>query len=80
LPALHDAGVDFVLIGGVAARLHGSPTLTRDLDICHSRAQTNLERLSHVLEQLGARLRGVDEDIPFLPDARTLLAGEVSRS
>jgi predicted nucleotidyltransferase len=75
LRALHDAGVEYVLIGGVAARLHGSPSLTRDLDICHSRERSNLERLAAVLTGLHARLRGVDDDVPFLLDARTLLAG-----
>lgn len=64
-----------MLIGGVAARLHGSPSLTRDVDICYSRALANLDRLAGVLATLHARLRGVDDDIPFLPDARTLLAG-----
>ena len=75
LRALEAAGVDFVLIGGVAARLHGSPTLTRDVDICHSRERSNLDRLATVLEQLHAELRGVDDDVPFLLDARTLRAG-----
>ena len=75
LRALTDAGVEFVLIGGVAARIHGSPTLTRDVDICHARDEANLERLSGVLQRLHARLRGVDEDVPFLLDARTLEAG-----
>lgn len=75
LQALTSAEVDFVLIGGVAARLHGSPTLTRDVDICHERDPENLERLSSVLRSLHARLRGVDDDLPFLLDARTLQAG-----
>jgi predicted nucleotidyltransferase len=75
LTALSDAGVEFVLIGGVAARLHGSPSLTRDVDICHRRSAENLERLAQVLRELGARLRGVDDDVPFLLDARTLAAG-----
>jgi predicted nucleotidyltransferase len=75
LRALTSAGVDFVVIGGVAARLHGSPSLTRDVDICHARDPANLERLSKVLVDLHAHLRGVDEDVPFLPDARTLRAG-----
>ena len=75
LRALRSAGVDFVLIGGVAARLHGSPSLTRDVDICYSRDHDNLERLAVVLSRVHARLRGVDEDVPFLLDARTLLAG-----
>ncbi len=64
-----------MLIGGVAARLHGSPSLTRDVDVCYSRALANLERLAGVLATLHARLRGADDNIPFLPDARTLLAG-----
>lgn len=75
LHALTDAGVEFVLIGGVAARLHGSPSLTRDLDICHARDDANLERLARVLRDLHARLRGVDDDVRFLLDARTLKAG-----
>jgi predicted nucleotidyltransferase len=75
LRALSDAGVDFVLIGGVAARLHGSPSLTRDIDVCHARDQANLERLSTALGALHARLRGVDDDVPFLLDARTLATG-----
>ena len=75
LRALRDASVEFVLIGGVAARLHGSPSLTRDVDICYSRDKDNLERLAAVLRALNARLRGVDDDVPFLLDARTLHAG-----
>jgi hypothetical protein len=64
-----------VLIGGVAARLHGSPSLTRDVDICHAHDAGNLERLAGVLRDVHARLRGVDDDAPFLLDARTLQAG-----
>ncbi|MEY2449904.1 MAG: hypothetical protein QOH79_3380 [Acidimicrobiaceae bacterium] len=75
LQALTAAGVEFVLIGGVAARLHGSPSLTRDVDICHARDDANLDRLAGVLRDLHARLRGVDDDVPFLLDARTLKAG-----
>lgn len=75
LRALTDAGVDFVLIGGVAARIHGSPTLTRDLDVCHARDRANLDRLVHALHDLHARLRGVDAELPFLLDAQTLGAG-----
>jgi hypothetical protein len=68
--------VDFVLIGGVAARLWGSPTVTRDVDICYSRASANLERLAAALREIHARLRGVTEDVPFRLDARTLAAGD----
>lgn len=75
LRVLDAAGVEFVLIGGVAARLYGSPTLTRDVDICFSRDRANVERLAAVLRELHARLRGVEDDVPFILDARTLLAG-----
>jgi hypothetical protein len=72
LRALADGGVDFVVIGGIAAIAHGSPQFTRDLDIAYAAAEENLERLGRVLVGLGARLRGVAEDVPFIPDARTL--------
>lgn len=75
LRALSESGVDFVLIGGVAARLHGSPSLTSDVDVCHARNAANLGRLSEALENLHARLRGVDDDVPFRLDAHTLAAG-----
>jgi predicted nucleotidyltransferase len=76
LRALSRGKVAFVLIGGVAARLHGSPSLTRDVDICYARDRQNVERLADVLRSLHARLRGADRhDLPFEPDAPTLLAG-----
>ena len=75
LRVLNRHRVAFVLIGGVAARLHGSPSLTGDLDVCYDRGQENLERLAEALKELQARLRGVDEDVPFLLDAKTLKAG-----
>lgn len=62
----------FVLIGGLAARLHGSPTVTDDLDICHSLDAANLERLASALNEMKARLRGVDEDLPFVIDSDVL--------
>jgi hypothetical protein len=72
LRTLAEGGVDFVVIGGVAVVVQASPRFTRDLDICHSRAPENLKRLAAVLLSLGTRLRGVEEDFPFRPDAQTL--------
>jgi hypothetical protein len=66
------AGVDFVVIGGIAAVLHGSARLTRDLDIVFAPDNANLEALGRVLVESNARLRGVDDEVPFVPDARTL--------
>jgi hypothetical protein len=68
--------VRFVVIGGFAAAVHGSPTTTQDLDICHARDDANLRALAAALSQMGARLRGVDEQVPFKIDARALKAGD----
>jgi hypothetical protein len=72
LRRLTEAGVDFVIVGGVAVVLQASPRFTRDLDICYATAPENLGRLGGVLTGLGAKLRGVEEDLPFAPDPRTL--------
>ncbi len=72
LRRLVHAGVDFVIIGGVAAILHGSARLTRDLDIVFAPDNGNLEALGRVLVESQARLRDVDEGVPFVADARTL--------
>ena len=76
LRALVDHGVRFVLIGGYAAALRGSPMITGDVDICHARDPENLDRLADALESLGARLRGAPADVPIRLDGRTLAAGD----
>lgn len=77
LRRLTQAGVDFVIVGGVAVILQASPRLTRDLDICYSTEAENLRRLGEVLVELGASLRGVEEDLPFVPDSRMLRHTEI---
>lgn len=72
LARLAGASVDFVVIGGVAVIAQGYVRNTEDLDICYSSTQSNLAALGHVLVALDARLRGIDEQIPFIPDERTL--------
>lgn len=69
--------VRFVLIGGWAAVLHGSPTVTVDIDICYDRDPTNLELLASALAELDVRLRGFPPDLPFAIDARALRSGDV---
>jgi hypothetical protein len=64
--------VDFIVVGGLAAVVHGSAAITRDLDITYAPQADNLDRLGRVLVKLDARLRGVAEDVPFVPDGRTL--------
>jgi len=75
--ALVQAEVDFVVIGGVAVVVQASPRFTRDLDISYATDTTNLERLGELLVSLNARLRDVEDDVPFAPDARTLRQTEM---
>lgn len=70
--ALVVRGVDFVVIGGIAAVVHGSPRVTQDLDVSFAVDSGNLEMLGAALISLEARLRGVPDDVPFAPDAATL--------
>jgi hypothetical protein len=70
--ALVDGGVDFVIVGGVAVVLQAMPRFTKDLDICYSTAEDNLDALGGVLVGLAARLRGIADAVPFVPDSRTL--------
>lgn len=77
LERLTARGVDFVVIGGVAAVVLGSSRVTEDLDVCFARDDGNLEALGHALVDLDARLWGVDEDVPFTPDAGTLRRTEL---
>jgi len=46
LLALREAGVDFLVLGGLAAVLNGAPVSTFDLDIVHSREPANIARLN----------------------------------
>jgi Nucleotidyl transferase AbiEii toxin, Type IV TA system len=64
--------VDFVVVGGLAAVVHGSAAITRDLDITYAPEIENLERLGRAMVGLRARLRGVTDDVPFVPDGRRL--------
>lgn len=70
--ALVEAHVDFVIVGGVAVVLQSMPRFTKDLDICYATDQDNLDALGDVLVALGTRLRGISEEVPFVPDGRTL--------
>lgn len=75
LEALIRHGVDFVLIGGMAAVVRGSARPSFDVDIAYGRDRENLERLVTALRDLKARLRGAPKDVPFLLDAETLERG-----
>jgi predicted nucleotidyltransferase len=67
---LSDAGVRFVMIGGLAMRAQGSNRITEDLDICYDPAPDNVGRLVVVLADWHAYLRGVEPGLPFVMDVR----------
>lgn len=77
LRELLDAGVQFVLIGGLAAQVHGSPSLTGDVDICFALDRDNLERLAMAVRSLGSIRRELPPGVQAPLDARALRAGDV---
>lgn len=62
LHSLVDHGVEFCVIGAVAAWLQGNPTVTLDLDVMPRRELDNAERLAAALNVLGARAHGDDAE------------------
>ncbi len=72
LATLDRHGVTYVLVGGLAATLHGSPVTTQDADICPERTPENLERLAAAMRELHARIRteGVADGLPFACDSK----------
>ncbi|MFN0025743.1 MAG: hypothetical protein ACKV2O_00965 [Acidimicrobiales bacterium] len=67
LQTLQRYGVRFVVIGGLAGSLYGSPHVTFDLDLTPDPAADNLERLAAALRELNARIRteGVEDGLAF---------------
>jgi predicted nucleotidyltransferase len=57
LRTLHEGGVEFILVGGLAAVLNGAPVDTFDIDVVHSRDTANVERLLPLLEAMNAVFR-----------------------
>jgi hypothetical protein len=74
LATLARHGVEFVVVGGVAAVLNGAPISTFDLDIVHARSEENLDRLLAALTELDARYRDLTGRV--LRPERSALAGE----
>jgi hypothetical protein len=70
--------VRFVVVGGVAAAAHGSSRVTNDLDICYEAvSKANLVALASLLAAWKAYPRGVEPDLPFIMDDRTLRGAPV---
>jgi predicted nucleotidyltransferase len=75
LRILVEAGVEFIVIGGMAAAAHGSARATLDLDIVYSRDPENLRRLVSALGPHRPYLRGAPPGLPFALDEQTLVHG-----
>jgi hypothetical protein len=75
--ALVDEEVQFVIIGGWSAILHGSRSSAEDFDICYSRSPQNLQSLARALAPFKPRVRGAPEDLPFVWNEETLRNGGV---
>lgn len=81
---LEQHAVDYVLVGGIAARAHGAQRLTQDVDCLARRTRDNLERLAAAMRELNARLRveGLSDDgaaaLPMVIDGSRLAQLEIS--
>ena len=75
IPGLVKAQIDFILIGGKAAILHGSARVTYDTDIVYDRSKATLERLVKFLKPYQPYLRGAPPGLPFSFDLPALRNG-----
>ncbi len=75
LRILVENDVRFILIGGVAAIVHGAARLTQDIDFLYSRESDNLARLAAALAPLEPYPRGAPPGLPFVWDEQTLRNG-----
>ncbi len=67
--------VQFIIVGGLAATVHGSSRSTDDLDIVYSRSNENITRLVDCFAPLSPYLRGAPLGLPFRWESQTLLKG-----
>lgn len=73
LAALQRHGVEFAVVGGVAAVLHGAPVTTFDLDALVRVSEDNADRMMAAFEEINARYRG--HSPPLKPTREDVLAG-----
>lgn len=75
LALLRTGGVEFIVIGGVAAAARGAARATYDVDVVYRRTTENLNRIVETLEDHTPYPRGAPPGLPFLWDAKTLRQG-----
>ena len=59
------AGIECVIVGGLAATIHGSARLTQDIDFVYSRTRANIDRLVGALRPHAPYPRGAPPGLPF---------------
>lgn len=72
IQALADNNVDFVIVGGVAIKIHSSAYVTLDLDFCYARTKQNLINIVSALSNFNPRPRDFPKDLPYFFDERSL--------
>ena len=76
---LNEEGVDYVVVGGFGAVVHGSSLPTPDIDVVPSRSPGNLDRLGRALKRMKAMIRtgrdlvAAPLDGPFLANMPLML-------
>jgi predicted nucleotidyltransferase len=75
LRLLAEAGVEFIVIGGMAAAAHGSARATLDLDVVYARDAENIRKLAATLAPHKPYLRGAPPGLPFVFDEATIRHG-----
>ena len=71
LQTLSQEGIDFIIVGGVAARLHGSTRLTQDLDIVPRLETESWKKLIDVISQLNTQPR-IPESLERIADVNNI--------
>ena len=75
---LADHGVEFIVVGGVAAIVEGVPVTTLDLDVVYSATAGNTVRLARALATVNARFRDLAGRV-ILPTEDRLRRSRVCR-
>lgn len=75
LGVLHDGRVEHIIVGGVAATVHGATRLTQDVDVVYDRAPENLDHIAAALRPYAPYLRGAPAGLPFDWSAHALARG-----
>jgi hypothetical protein len=75
LQRLLSEAVELILVGGVAANVHGAARATYDVDVVYRRSADNIDRLVHALSPINPYPRGAPRGLPFVFDADTIRHG-----